>query len=178
MIGDDRMEYIRKENDEVIRYNVIYNKDELDKIRFEIIENCGFRIRQSSETEHFWENMDVHCAEFDYIKKPTLAKMIEDFLYNADTRLLDYIYGELIEIDDSDTLDYMQQEKNELLDEVTNIIIKNKYSKIDFDKVKGLINDAERISKDIDVNRNLKDQKKYIPTSVKCFLRPAEFPAR
>ena len=185
------MEYIRKENDKIVKYNVNYDKKLLEEIRFEIIENCGVRTHVSEDTdypgyclderlvrnytasetgeeiEYDVETRDVYHVEYDLITEPKLAYLIGSFLDSKDTTLLKYVTDseEFVDTNTDSTLEYKYALRVETIKNIIKLLNTNKYQgKTEIKKIKILLDGLEHLENDIALNEklNLKDQVEYL----------------
>ena len=107
------MVYLRHEDDKMVKYDVEYDLEKLDVLRYEIINLCGKREYVSYETdypnaqdhllrenyreypvgekEYFEETRIVYRVEYNLIHEPILSILIRDFIQDNDPALLDYI---------------------------------------------------------------------------------------
>ena len=185
------MEYIRKENDKLVKYNVNYDKSLLNEIRLDIIENCGIRKHISEDTdypgylldeklvrnysasetgkvrEYDVEIRDIYHVEYDLITEPKLAYLIGSFLDSKDTTLLKYVLGdkEFIDTNANSTLEYIYALRVDTIKNIVDLLNSKKYKgKIEFHKLRLLIDGLEHLENDITLNEklNLKDQVEYL----------------
>ena len=173
------MEYLKREKDLIIKYDVNIEKEKLLKLRKTIIKKCGVRKHKIIETdyprfdilfyenytkekigekEYFEETRDVYREEFDLISEPKLAKLINLLVEKEDLSLLDYLYnGKELDYQVTDD-DYKITRK-----EIVNKINHQLSNSTDYNVLKGLINELEvldRTSKVGDIK--LESQKDYI----------------
>ena len=174
------MEYLKKENDYMIKYNVKYEKNYLWQIMRQIVKRCGLRVHKSVDTdypkyddlfyenyirtpigekEYFEETRIIYHVEYDLIIEPILAKMIREFINNDDITLLHYIYeSELYPLDcDIDKKEKIEQQLVDIISE----------NEIDYNKLRNLLDD-ENIDIIKSVNATIESQEEYIDTLKKC----------
>lgn len=185
------MEYLRKEKKDnlmsgydVIRYKVTYSEEHLDKIRKDIIDNCGERHYQEIELAKPSKMPDVndlylirdvkvdgnHISRIE-IKEPQLSKLIAAFLNDKlpdaeRTKLLSYVYGSA-QLQESDHKIKMESSKNALIDMLWLRInaAKNHGEKIDIDEFQTILDKLNQVQGEIKLNTDVdsKKQSDYIP---------------
>ena len=183
------IEYTVKEGNEQVLYNATFDPEVLSCIRKDIIENCGVRTHVSTDTDcpgfgyHFdlirnyskvptdktreydTEIRDVYHEEYDVIKEPKLASLINDFITYGWTKLIDFIYSENTVLVSKDSIENFQTERVEMIEQVISMLNRSKYNEpIDFKSLKQKIADIETISKNIEINKKagLKDEVTYV----------------
>ena len=135
------MFYFRK-NDEVIeKYQVSFDKDELEKLKKEIIDNCSYIKHEEYESdysprftdeiirnftytptgkekEYFEETRDIYLYSYDEIKPPYLVKLIDQLL-NGNSSAIDGILNYDISTKSTidDRIDLINQEFNKIAPE-------------------------------------------------------------
>lgn len=86
------MYYIEQQNDEIVKYEVEIDREKLEKIKYEVIKNCG-------EIKHYCYR-DVGChhnqsAIFDYHQKWIGKSELNDF-YNSEVDIYEYEYNQYL----------------------------------------------------------------------------------
>ena len=183
------VKYVVTEGDEQVLYNATFDPEVLNGIRKDIIENCGVRTHVSTDTDypgfgyHFdlirnysrtstdetreydTEIRDVYHEEYDLIKEPKLASLINDFITYGFTNLLDFIYSENTSPASKDGVENLQAERIELIEQAVSMLNRGKYNEpINFNSLKQKIADIETISKNVEINKKvgLKDEMTYV----------------
>ena len=183
------IKYTVKDGDEQVLYSATFDPEVLNGIRKDIIENCGVRTHVSTDTDcpgfgyHFdlirnysrtstdktmeydTEIRDVYHEEYDLIKEPKLASLINEFITYGWTNLLDFIYSENTSPASKDGVENLQAERIELIEQAVSMLNRGKYNEpINFNSLKQKIADIETISKNVEINKkaNLKDQTTYV----------------
>jgi len=109
------MEYLKRENDKLIKYEVTYNKKALELLLFKIIKKCGvrehkciytdypnrddlldenFKMTPVGEKEYDVEIRTIYKVEYDHIYEPELAILISKLIESNNLAILEYIYGD------------------------------------------------------------------------------------
>ena len=183
------VKYVVTEGNEQVLYNATFDPEVLNAIRKDIIENCGVRTHVSTDTDYpgFGYNFDlirnysrtstdetreydteirnVYHEEYDLIKEPKLASLINDFITYGFTNLLDFIYSENISPASKDGVENLQAERIELIEQAVSMLNRGKYNEpINFNSLKQKIADIETISKNVEINKKvgLKDEMTYV----------------
>ena len=171
------MEYLKREDDRIIKYDVNFNWDNLEKIRYENIKKCGMREHQSYDSDYsprvdpifienysdesigtkdyFEETRTLYHIEYDLISEPLLAKLIRE----KNMELLEYVY-ENKKIAEKDLFKNNKNLKKKILKKLKEMLNKN----IDYTKIREYLNQLEEIEKQdqLNLSLNLISQKKYI----------------
>ena len=97
------MYYIEQENDELVKYEVVIDQNELKKIKYKVITNCGeikhhcyqsdyaprdlsfdhignYSYKKVGTKEYFEETRDVYLYEYDEYSDTTLVTLIDRLL--------------------------------------------------------------------------------------------------
>ena len=109
------MLYFKKNNDVIEKYEIDFDKEEIENLRLEIIDNCSlvehkvyqgidllmsidksliknFSSTKVGEKEYFEETKDVYLYKYDEYKPPYLVKLIDRLLEN-DSSVLGEIFN-------------------------------------------------------------------------------------
>lgn len=159
------MLYFRK-NDEVIeKYQVNFDKDEIEKLKNEIINNCSFikhvefasdysprftneiirnftYARTGKQKEYFEETRDIYLYSYDKYKPPYLVELINQLL-NGNSKAIDEI------------LNYDISPKSSIDDRIN--LANQEFSKIapeDITKKKEKLKELEDLLKTKEINKN------------------------
>lgn len=147
------MIYFKKNNDVLEKYQVSFDRDEIEKLKQEIIDKCSFithreyesdysprfdkneiirnfsYISTGKEKEYFEETREIYLYSYDEYEVPYLVKLINELL-SGETKAIDKIlnYGSFIH---EKTIDekilYLNQEFNDIdLENITKRINKLK----------------------------------------------------
>ena len=173
------MEYIRKENGKMVKYEVEFNWSELEVIKRKIIKNCGIRehisydtdfleinncllmenyTRKASETKDcYGEKKVVYHVEYDFIHEPFLAKLID----RKKIEIVEYLFWNK-EIIDRDILDEYDRGKENLLTQLNELLLQKE--KMDCAKAKMILDKIKELEEQDEINKklNLEDQANYI----------------
>ena len=170
------MEYLRREDNDMVKYEITYDKDELDILARTILYKCGKRIHHSYESDYpsatkyyenwnlkpvgeieYWEETrTVYQVDYDEIKEPRLFTLINSLIKYQQTFLIDFLFNDEMvkEEEDDDGLSRIAKLNEELIKLVTHEGFN------DYDKAIILLNDinASRLNE----NDYIPDIKQYI----------------
>ena len=168
------MLYVRKENDLMVKYEVTIDVPLLEKMRKEIIDNCGIRQHQEYETDClqsfdplFIRNCVIENSgnnyhlEYDEIIEPKLSYLIGLLLDKGDVTLLDILMGDidLTSEDVTSSFGGLCKSKIDLIYEIKEELAKEVKDEL---KINRLLDNLMTFLKSIELNENLKEQSIYL----------------
>jgi len=185
------MYYYKKKGKDIIKYEVIIDIEKLNKIRFEIINNCSHikhiknrvtdsckpkewdyeHIRNYSEkyegrieyNDFYSMPEDQYLVEYDYYTHPPLIQLIDNLL-KGDTSAIEEIQKLKDEFVDKEK--ELLEEQQEIISKLNNMKEKNKESQI------YLLNQSQEklleYYKEQDLNRNQVPSSKYKNKVLSC----------
>ena len=158
------MIYFRKKEEVIEKYQVNFDKNELEKLKNEIIDNCSYILHKEYESdysprftdeiirnftytptgkkEYFEETRDIYLYSYDEIKPPYLVKLIDQLL-NGNSSAIDGILNYDISTKSTidDRIDLINQEFNKIAPE-------------DITKKKEKLKELEDLLKAKELNKN------------------------
>lgn len=182
------MTYYQEEKDEVIKYDVILNKEKLTKLRDEIIDNCSKIVHKKYESdiepdffdvkryrnysakktgrvkEYYGENKDIYELEYDEYIYPKLISYIDMLLtgdFTSAYESLKVYKGEIQEesIEDDNFPEIKQCIEQELTKAEININIS---------MLKALLNKVEEYQNNLKLNQKRKSDMNYYHEVMSC----------
>lgn len=140
------MLFFRKNNDVIEKYQVDFDKEEIEKLKLEIINNCSFIKHEEYESdyspkfsdkiirnftytptgkekEYFEETRDIYLYSYDEYKPPYLVELINQLL-NGNSKSIDKIlnYDIFTNLTIDDRINLVIKELNKI--DLENIIIR------------------------------------------------------
>jgi hypothetical protein len=130
------MYYYQKENEEIVKYHIILDEDNLKKLRSEIIEKCSLITHKNYKTtntpnEYDYEHIrnykenkvgvieynDFYCTkedeylvDYDYYEHPKLVSLIEELL-SGNTKIINELKNPNIECINEEEILLKEQQK-------------------------------------------------------------------
>lgn len=175
------MFYIEEENDELIKYEIIFDKEKLRDLKFEILKNCGKIIHRSfnsdygpgvnlshtknysckeiGKKEYFEETRELYHYEFD--------KYIDTKLITLIDRLLEGDVSAITEIKKPEKQEIEKDEKAELRKKIEEILTHD-ISEIDTWKLEKLKEQIKEYQLNEKLNKNQKSDLEYYPKVLDC----------
>lgn len=173
--------FIHHLEDKVIEYEVSYDPNDLEYLKKEIIYQCGYREHQTYTTvfppnefdiktenlkkekvgiqEGFEGDRTIYRVEYDLIKVPKIAEMIENLLERGSRELFNFLLtNEKLE----DYKDAVLKEEQKLIEQLYNMKLSNKSSIGEAKKICERILEIEN-NQELNKSLNLKSQNDYIP---------------
>ena len=187
------MEYLRREDNDMVKYEITYDKDELDILARTILYKCGKRIHHSYESDYpsatkyyenwnlkpvgeieYWEETrTVYQVDYDEIKEPRLFTLINSLIKYQQTFLIDFLFNDerVKDEEDDDGLSRIAKLNEELIKLVSHEGFN------DYDKAIDILSTIKEIDEQIKINNNINscrlDENDYIP-DIKKHIRIQE----
>lgn len=175
------MYYIEEENDELIKYEIILDKEKLKDLKFKILKNCGKIIHRSFNSdyspnislshtenysynkigvkEYFEETRDLYHYEFDEYIDTKLVTLID--------RLFDGDASAITEILNPEKQEEEKDEKIELRKKIEKILAVD-ISEINTWRLEKLAKEIKEYQLNEKLNKNQTSDLEYYPKVLEC----------
>jgi hypothetical protein len=177
------MEYLRREDNYMVKYEITYDEEELDSLAKTILYKCGKRVHHSyasdypnagkyyenlemtpiGEQEYWEETRTVYQVEYDEIKVPRLTELIHSLINYDQTDIIDFLFDDerVKDEEPDDGLTRIAKLNESLITLVTH------KGFTDYDKAIDILNTIKEIDQQIKKNNDINacriDENDYIP---------------
>lgn len=173
------MEFLKKDCDKLVKYDVQFDVEKLELVRKEIIKKCGIRQHYEYQTdypehlsvdrllienytdskvgqkEYFEEMRTIYSVSFDKIEEPELAQYINAFIKNEDQKLLECIYNyNLLPNNYANYLNKSNEQRNILINDIKDALDASDMA-INYDEIKEKVDELKNIDANLKKNQTL-----------------------